>query len=428
MLRRLGFPSVGEHRRFVTAIAVDAVGSGVFMPISMLYFLVATPLTLVQVGAAISIASAVSIPAGPIVGGIVDRVGAQRVLQVANLMQAAGFAAYLVVDSFTGVLLATILVSVGRTGFWGSFGATVAVISRPGEREMWFGFLGALRNVGFALGGLVSGLAITVGTEAAYAAVVVANAGSYLLAFVLLRAVPNTVTPHAHEDGTPHEGWGVVLRDRRYALLVLTQTAFSMAMMALNFAMPIYATQTLGLAGWVAGALFTINTIMVGFGQGLLVRSLTGRVRNRVLLVANLAFALSFLVLLGATRTGVVLATVLVLGGAAVYTLGEMLGGPVLAALAAEAAPDHLRGRYLAWNQVAWTVTGAAAPVTFAALLSQGAAVTWLSMTALSLVGALLTVWLGRVLPHAGEAITNRAEAAVPPSDPDETLVEAPAL
>ena len=47
MLQRLGFPSVGEHRRFVTAIAVDAVGSGVFMPVSMLYFLVATPLSLV---------------------------------------------------------------------------------------------------------------------------------------------------------------------------------------------------------------------------------------------------------------------------------------------------------------------------------------------------------------------------------------------
>ena len=47
VLKRLGFPSVGSHRRFVTAIAVDAVGSGVFMPISMLYFLVATPLSLV---------------------------------------------------------------------------------------------------------------------------------------------------------------------------------------------------------------------------------------------------------------------------------------------------------------------------------------------------------------------------------------------
>jgi MFS family permease len=426
MLHRLGFPSVGEHRRFVTAIAVDAVGSGVFMPVSMLYFLVATPLSLVQIGAAISIASAVSIPAGPVVGGIVDRVGAQRVLQVANVMQGLGFAAYLFVDSFTGVLLATVLVSIGRTSFWGSFGATVAAISRPGERELWFGFLGALRNVGFALGGLVSGLAITIGTETAYAAIVVANALSYGLAYVLLRAVPNTVVPHAPGDEDSREGWGVVLRDHRYSLLVLTQTSFSMSMMALNFAMPIYATQTLGLPGWVAGALFTINTVMVGFGQGLLVRSLTGAVRNRVLLVANLAFGVSYVVLLGATEASLVLATVLVLGGSAVYTLGEMLGGPVLAALAAEAAPDHLRGRYLAWNQVAWTVTGAAAPVTFAALLSQGAAVTWVSLMALSVVGGLLTVWLGRVLPQARQRITNRAEAAVVPGDPDSNLVEAP--
>ena len=428
MLRRLGFPSVGEHRRFVTAIAVDAVGSGVFMPVSMLYFLVATPLSLVEIGAAISIASAVSIPAGPVVGGIVDRVGAQRVLQVANIAQGVGFAAYLFVDSFSGVLLSTVLVSVGRTAFWGSFGATVAVISRPGERELWFGFLGALRNVGFALGGLVSGLAITIGTETAYAAIVVANALSYGLAYVLLRAVPNTVAPSTHDGGERREGWGVVLRDRRYALLVLTQTTFSMSMMALNFAMPIYATETLGLPGWVAGALFTINTVMVGFGQGLLVRSLTGRVRNRVLLAANLAFAASYVVLLGATRASVVVATLLVLGGVAVYTLGEMLGGPVLAALAAEAAPDHLRGRYLAWNQMAWTVTGAAAPVTFAALLSQGAAVTWLGLTALAGVGALLTLWLGRVLPHASEPITNRAEPTVPPSDPESVIGDAPAV
>ena len=425
MLQRLGFPSVGEHRRFVTAIAVDAVGSGVFMPVSMLYFLVATPLSLVEIGAAISIASAASIPAGPVVGGIVDRIGAQRVLQVANVMQALGFLAYLFVDSFTGVLLATILVSIGRTSFWGSFGATVAVISRPGERELWFGFLGALRNVGFALGGLVSGLAITIGTETAYAAIVVANALSYALAYVLLRAVPNTVVPHDPDDDRPREGWGVVLRDHRYSLLVLTQASFSMSMMALNFAMPIYATQTLGLPGWVAGALFTINTVMVGFGQGLLVRSLTGAVRNRVLLAANLAFGASYVVILGATETSLVVAGMLVLGGSAVYTLGEMLGGPVLAALAAEAAPDHLRGRYLAWNQVAWTVTSAAAPVTFAALLSQGAAVTWLGLLGLSVVGGLLTVWLGRVLPQARQRITNRAEATAP-GDPDANLVEAP--
>ena len=40
---RLGFPSVGRHRRFVTAIGIDAIGSGVFMRITTLYFLVAAP-------------------------------------------------------------------------------------------------------------------------------------------------------------------------------------------------------------------------------------------------------------------------------------------------------------------------------------------------------------------------------------------------
>ena len=84
------------------------------------------------------------------------------------------------------------VVAVGRTAFWGSYGNIVAAISQPGEREKWFGFLGALRNVGFAVGGLVSGLAITIGTDAAYLTVVLANAVSYAVAFLLLLAVPPT--------------------------------------------------------------------------------------------------------------------------------------------------------------------------------------------------------------------------------------------
>src|SRR3954467_6722537 len=87
VLHRLGFPSVGRHRRFVTAIAIDAIGSGVFMPVSMLYFLVSTDLSLVQLGAAISLASLVTLPTGPVIGSIVDRIGAKQVLLAGNLLQ-----------------------------------------------------------------------------------------------------------------------------------------------------------------------------------------------------------------------------------------------------------------------------------------------------------------------------------------------------
>ncbi|MFN8194953.1 MAG: MFS transporter [Nocardioidaceae bacterium] len=407
MLQRLGFPSIGRHRRFVTAIAVDAVGSGVFMPLAMLYFLEVTPLTLVQVGAAISIASAVALPAGPVIGGIVDRVGAKRVLLAGNLLQAVGFAAYLVTQSFAAVLAWTIVVTVGRTAFWGSYANIVAAISRPGEREKWFGFLGALRNVGFAVGGLAAGAAITVGTELAFDAVVAANAASYVVALLLLLAVPETRPAHAPAlPGT----WGTVLRDHRYRLLVGTQLGYSIAMMVLNFAIPVYAVTMLGLPGWLTGAVFTINTVMIGFGQGLVVTGMTGRLRWRILVVTQLVFGASFLVLWVAGELSEPLAITLILVGSVVYTGGELLGGPVLGALSAEAAPAELRGRYLALIQLAWNVASTVAPVSFAWLLARGVADLWVALLVVSAVSVAAAVRLGRTMPHAALPVTNRVE------------------
>jgi MFS family permease len=409
VLHRLGFPSVGRHRRFVTAIAIDAVGSGVFMPISMLYFLVATHLTLVQVGAAISLASLVALPAGPVIGSVVDRVGAKQVLLAGNVLQGVGFVAYLFADSFLAVTIWTIVVTVGRTAFWGSYGNIVAAISVPGEREKWFGFLGALRNVGFALGGLVSGLAITVGTQGAYAAVVIANAASYAVAFVLLLAVPAIHrTRHEPQPGS----WATVLRDRPYRVLWFAQLAFSTSMMVLNFAIPVYVTTVLGLPGWVTGAVFTLNTIMVGVGQGLAVRAMTGRIRWRILVVTNVFFAVSYVVLLGADAVGVTVGVAVVLAGAVIYTLGELTGGPVTSALAAEAAPEHLRGRYLSMVQLAWNTSSTIAPVAFAWLLERGATPLWLALLALTAVGVAVSTLLGRVMPLADAPVTNAATQA----------------
>ena len=96
MLQRLGFPAVGPHRRFVTAIAIDAVGSGVFMPVSMLYFLAPTALSLVQVGAAISIAIA-GRRCRPARCSARWSTGSapSRCCRPATPLQAVGFAAYL---------------------------------------------------------------------------------------------------------------------------------------------------------------------------------------------------------------------------------------------------------------------------------------------------------------------------------------------
>ena len=84
---------------------------------------------------------------------------------------------------------------------------------------------------------------------------------------------------------------------------------------------------------------------------------------------------------------GIALGVAVVLVGSVIYTLGELTGGPVTAALAAEAAPDHLRGRYLSMIQLAWSVSGTIAPVTFAWLLDRGETALWVALLGLTLFG-----------------------------------------
>jgi len=416
VLQRLGFPVIGRHRRFVVAIAVDAVGSGVFLPVSILYFLATTPLSLIHIGLALSIASAIQLPLGPLLGGLVDRIGPKRVLLAANLLEAVGFIGYIFAGSFASVLAAAAFVQLGQTAFWGSFSPVVATVSAPGERERWFGFLGALRNASFAVGGMAAALAITIGTTTAYTAVVVVNAASYVLAFALILSVesPHRAEAKGPSPGSP-SGWSQVVRDRAYLLLVATNYTYATSAMALNIAIPVYVTQSLGLPGWVAGAVFTINTVMIGLGQGLVVNAMEGSVRANIVALGAVLSAASYVVLLSAGWMTVGLGVVVALVGAVVYTGGELVAGPVLTALSTDAAPAHLRGRYVSLYQMAWTVSSTVAPLALTWLLEQGSVALWGVLTAVAVAGIVLSSLLRRVMPQAATTVPNTRPVPVPP-------------
>ena len=397
----------------MTAIGIDAVGSGVWMPVSMIFFLATTDLPLVQVGLALSLASLLSRPAAVLVGQQVDRFGSKTVLQAGNALQAASFVLYPFADQVWSVALVVSASVIGRTAFWGSYSPMVTVISPPGEREKWFGFLGALRNAGFAVGGVVAGAALTVDATWLYYAVALLNAASYAASFVLLAGVSaHDSRSDGHADRTEViGGWGTVLRDRGYRWLVASNFCYAMVSAALNVAIPVYVVEMLGLPGWVSAAVFVINTLLIGVGQGLVVARMTGAVRSRIVALGLVLSGASFLVLLGAQPLAVTAAVVVVLVGAVVYTLGELVSGPVLATLAAESPPAALRGRYLATYQLSWNVATGVAPLLYAWLLDLGSGPAWLGMAAIALAGAAMTVPMRKRLDHAGRVVTNRADA-----------------
>jgi MFS family permease len=412
VLQRLGFPDVGPHRRFVSALAIDALGSGVWMPLSMLYFLHQTSLSLVQLGLAMSIANTAAFGVVPLLGSLVDRIGPKVVMQVGNAGAAAAFVLYPFAHSLVAVTVLVFCATATRQAFWSALGPMVTQITRPGEREIWFGFLQAMRNAGYGVGGVLSAAALTIGSGAAYQSVVVANATSYLLAFGLMLRVAGGGRPEA-VDGSPARTrgtWWVAFSDRGYRILIGVIFCYALASMTLNVSMPVYFIDTLGLPGWIPGTVFVINTVLIGVGQGLVVRAMTGATRRRVLHAAVAFTAASYLMLYAADALSVTTGIVVVLAAAFVYTLGEMTAGPVVSALSAETPPPDQRGRYMAATQLAWSASAAVSPLLYSALLDRGALAAWGGPLLVCALWVVLVEVLTRRMPQVARPVTNRAE------------------
>jgi MFS family permease len=412
VLQRLGFPDVGPHRRFVVALALDAVGSGIWMPLSMLYFLHQTSLGLVRLGLAMTIANTLVIPLVAYLGALVDRVGPKRVIQLGNAGAAVAFVLYPFAHSLVAVTVLVFAASLTRTAFWSALGPMITQITEQGERELWFGFLQAMRNAGFGVGGVLAAVALTIGSDAAYQSVVLGNAASYVAAFVLMLGVAGgaRVAAAQADRSSPWVAFG----DRSYRVLVAVILCYALTGTVLSIAMPVYFVDGLALPGWVPGTVYVINTVMIGVGQGLVVRRMTGVVRRRVLQAAVAFTAVSFVLLWAGDLVSVGAGVVVVLVAAVVYTLGELTAGPVVAALSAEAAPSAVRGRYMAATQLAWSVAGAIGPLLWSLLLARGAWAAWGASLVLCLVWSGLVQVLGARMPLAGRAVTNVAEGAEP--------------
>jgi MFS family permease len=423
VLQRLGFPDVGPHRRFVSALAIDALGSGVWMPLSMLYFLHQTSLSLVQLGLAMTIANTVVIPVVPLIGSLVDRVGPRSVMQIGNAGAAGAFVLYPFAHSLVAVTVLVFFATATRQAFWGALGPMVTQITRPGERELWFGFLQAMRNAGYGVGGVLAAVALTIGSGAAFQSVVLANAASYVLAFVLMLGVAGGRVVARDDSAVRARGWWVAFTDRGYRTLILVILCYAMTTMTLNVSMPVYFVDSLGLPGWVPGTVFVINTVMIGVGQGLVVRRMTGHSRRRVLHVAVAFTAASFAMFYAADALSVTTGALLVLLAAFVYTVGEMTAGPIVSALSAEMPPPDQRGRYMAATQLAWSTSAAISPLLYSALLDRGALAAWAGPFAVCVVWLALVQVLARRVPQVGRPVTNVAE---PEPGPVGSTAEAP--
>jgi MFS family permease len=418
-------PTAGVQRRYTLSSFVNAVGTGMFMPVYVLYFTRVVDLPLAQIGLAFTISGLLGIPVSIPAGDLADRWGPRKVVTLALFGQTVLMAAYLLVHNFWSLLVIDTIMMVFTTAFFSAVGALLRRVG--GDDTVTFrSKIRTLGNIGISVGALAAGVGITIGTPTAFRVLLLANAASFLVACIVITTLPHyqplpkpAETTSDGEESRPVSRW-IALRDRPFLAYSLVGGFMSIQNFILEMMFPLWIVVYTLAPGWTVITAFVINTVLVALLQvrlGDKVRSIRDggsalRKAGIVLMLGCVAMSL----MRGVPAWG---AVVLLVIGTVLITLGEIWYTSGTFALEFGLPPEHAQGQY---QGVAGTVTGvstAVAPTLLLGVALSLGRVGWLGLAAvlllLGLASPAISAWGQRTRPKALQVVETEFE----PGEPD---------
>lgn len=381
------------------ALGIDNFGSGLFLPLALVYVTRVVGLPLAYAGTAVTLGTTAGLLVPPLAGRLVDRMGPRVVVVGAQLLQAAGAGAYVLADGIAEVVVAAVLLGAGQQLFYSSLFALIADVAGDVPKDRPFAEVGMARAGGFGLGGLTSSVFLTWYGNAGYGVALAVDIGTFLVA----AAVVALVVRPAVRAPRPAPAAAGVLRNRPYLALILFSGMFGLSLDFFLVGTPVFVLDLLHGPTWLPGTILVLLTVVTSFGGTLALR-LTRRL-NRIdamrggsaLFAAWCLVSLGVLLVPGSWQPAYLLAATLV------YAAGDLVFGPRSGALAEAAAPPEAKGRYLAAFQYAFTVAQVLAP----AVVALFSVSSWLPWVLVGVCACLAVAGLGRLGPRLpAEAVT----------------------
>lgn len=384
-------PGASTRRRLITASLVGSIGDGIYVPLTMLFVHALTGLSLTAIGAGLSLAGLCALAFMPVAGVIIDRFGAKRVVMGALLLRAIGFAAYPFVGSYPAFLGVALVVAVGMWASSPSQHTFIAEIAHGTERDRLLAWDRSLRNGGMGFGSLAAAGLLAVNGNTGFLAAAVALATLFALAAALVARIPSARGKAARQrvDTGTRSGYRQVLADRPYLLITVANFLIAFGYTTQAMALPVFLTRDVGLPDALAGAVFAVNTALVAVLSVPVARLTLRGSHPRTAALGAAIFAVSFGAFAFLPRLGDgTYAVVAVLAVAVLYTGGELVHSGPAQSMSVQAAPDHLRGRYLSVYQLSWSLCRTAAPLLLGFLLDAGPWQLWTVLALMVLAGA----------------------------------------
>ncbi|CAM5432988.1 MFS transporter OS=Streptomyces alboniger OX=132473 GN=CP975_16170 PE=4 SV=1 [Streptomyces alboniger] len=349
----------GPARLLLAGVALNRMGS--YVQVFVVLYVTSLGHTAAQAGLVLTGYGAGSV-LGTLLGGtLAERIGNRLAIAGSVIVTGLLTAVLPAAPGYLALLLTVTAVGVASQVYRPAASALLAELLPPRRLVVASAAFRLALNLGAALGPLV-GAALLTGS---YTLMFEVNAGvSVLFGLVALAVLPRGGAATAARGGRTRVRYADVLRDRRFALVVLALFLIALVESQYLAALPLDLHDR-GIPTAVYTALVALNGLLVILGE----LPLTRYVQNwpmRVSIAGGIALIGAGIGLygVGGGVAFLVVATV-------VWTLGEMIAAPSTLAYPALTAPEGAGSRYIAALSAGQSVGYAAGPA-LGALLFQG--------------------------------------------------------
>ena len=330
---------------------------------------------------------------GPIGGRLSDRIGALPVMRVSLILSGLVLLFFPMAKSFTAVAAMTVLWAGCSEMFRPANLAAITHVVPPEQRRQAFALNRLAINLGMSIGPALGGFLATVSFRAMFAV----DAVTTLLAGVVLALTPwrafSGVNSEAEGRHDAPIGPATILHDRLFLIFLSGVFLVGVVFYQHESALPLYLVQYLSLSPAFYGMLFTINTLLIVALEVPLNTATAHWSNTRSLIIGSMLFAIGF----GAL--GVIASPAGVIATVVVWTFGEMMLFPAMAAHMSEIAPENRRGAYMGAYTMSLSIALTIGPWMGTQLLAMfGPVIVWSVMFVL---GALSAVLMAYAAPRA---------------------------
>jgi MFS family permease len=399
------------------AVFVDALGSGLYMSVSVIFFTRYLHLSAGRIGVGLSVAGVASFLCLVPIGVLADRVGPRRMLIGAHLVRAAMLTLYPLASSLPVFIVIVSALGVADRGATPLVQGLFATAVGEEERVRAMGWGRSLQNAGLALGGLGAGAAVLSDGRATYLGIVYGDCLSFLLAAALIVRLGRAAGGRPREGGRPLP-WKErlsVFRDRRFSGLTTLNSLVSLHVTVLTTGIPLWVLAEGRIPRAAIAWTVVFNTVLVVLFQVRATRDTRhaadgGRALRRSGLM--LAICCGGLALTGTVPVWA--GMVLLFAAAGFQAFAEMFQQAGAWAISYDLAPDDRRGAYLAFFGLGHAARNAYGPLVITFLVVRQGTTGWLLLGAVVFVAG---TWAARF--SRGGAAAGGESAVV------ETVVEA---